>query len=386
VIRPAAVDACNGKATFGLEISAMSADQYLRYDPSVEHIRPEEAAAVEAIVASISRTSDRTFHKDKHGTRQQHAKGAGYLRGELIVYDDLPDHLRQGLFKQAGHFPIIVRLSTAFNRSDRVRSPRGFAIKVLGVTGAKALGDDDTTNQDLLLVNHPSYFADAMAYMRAQQKVEHTLFLPDLAYGPIGFLARVLVAASDRTGIPIPIVLKALGDAGSNILGETFHTEGALRFGDYIARLRLVPISASVRQLTGQPCHDADDAVLNSVVAFFKDNAAEYELFAQLCTDLERTPIEDASIDWPEDVAPPQALGKITLPRQTADSPARRVYSDEVLSFDPWRCLAAHQPLGSIMRLRRDAYRASRTRRQQQNQFKVKQRPGEPREIADLPD
>src|SRR3954468_12408774 len=271
VIRPAAVDACNGKATFGLEISAMSADQYLRYDPSVEQIRPEEAAAVEEIVASISRTSDRTFHKDKHGTRQQHAKGAGYLRGELIVYEDLPDHLRQGLFKQAGHFPIIVRLSTAFNRSDRVRSPRGFAIKVLGVTGAKALGDDDTTNQDLLLVNHPSYFADAMAYMRAQQKVEHTLFLPDLAYGPIGFLARVLVAASDRTGIPIPIVLKALGDAGSNILGETFHTEGALRFGDYIARLRLVPISASVRQLTGQPCHDADDAVLNSVVAFFKD-------------------------------------------------------------------------------------------------------------------
>ena len=212
------------------------------------------------------------------------------ISGRADAYDNLPDHLRQGLFKQAGHFPIIVRLSTAFNRSDRVRSPRGFAIKVLGVTGAKALGDDDSTNQDLLLVNHPSYFADAMAYMRAQHQVERTLFLPDLAYVPIGFLARVLVAASDRTGIPIPIVLKALGDAGSNILGETFHTEGALRFGDYIARLRLVPISASVRQLTGQPCHDADDAVLNSVVAFFKDNAAEYELFAQLCTDLKRTP------------------------------------------------------------------------------------------------
>ena len=100
----------------------------------------------------------------------------------------------------------------------------------------------------------------------------------------------------------------------------------------------------------------------------------------------ERTPIEDAWIDWPEDVAPPQALGKITFRAETADSPARRVYSDEVLSFDPWRCLAAHQPLGSIMRLRRDAYRASRTLRQQQNQGTVKQPPGEPREIADLPD
>jgi hypothetical protein len=38
------------------------------------------------------------------------------------------------------------------------------------------------------------------------------------------------------------------------------------------------------------------------------------------------------------------------------------------------------------MRLRRNAYSASRTLRQQQNQFKVKQRPGEPRQIADLPD
>lgn len=364
----------------------MAAGQYLRYDPSVEQIRPDEAEAVEAIVASISRTSARSFEHDGHGTRQQHAKGAGYLRGELTVYDNLPVHLRQGLFAQAGHYPIIVRLSTAFNRSDRVRSPRGFAIKVLGAQGPKALDDDGSTNQDLLLVNHPSYFADAMAYMHAQQKVERSLILPDIAYGPIGFVARVLVAASDRTGIPIPIVLKALGDAGSNILGETFHTEGALRFGDYIARLRLVPISASVRALTGQPCHDDDHAVLNSVVAFFQNNAAEYELFAQLCTDLKHTPIEDASIDWPEDIAPPQALGRVTLPRQDAGSPARRAYADNILSFDPWRCLAAHQPLGSIMRLRRDAYRASRTLRQKQNEFAVKQSPGEPREIADLPD
>ncbi|MDE5445124.1 catalase [Bradyrhizobium sp. CSA207] len=364
----------------------MSAGQYLRYDPSVEQIRPEEAEAVEAIVASIARTSASTFHKDGHGTRQQHAKGVGYLRGELIVYDDLPNHLSQGLFKKASRYPIIVRLSTAFNRSDRVRSPRGFAIKVLGVTGPRALDDDTSTNQDLLLVNHKSYFADAMAYRDAQRNVERGLVLPDLVFESVGFVSRILVAASDRTGIPIPIVLKALGDAGSNILGETFHTEGALRFGDYIARLRIVPLSDSVRRLTSQPCHDGDDVVLKSVVAFFKENSAEYELCAQLCTDVKRTPIENASIDWPEDVAPPEALGKIVLPRQTADSPPRRAYADEVLSFDPWRCLAAHQPLGSIMRVRRDAYRASRTLRQQQNQNRAIRPPEEPQQIEDFPD
>ena len=48
--------------------------------------------------------------------------------------------------------------------------------------------------------------------------------------------------------------------------------------------------------------------------------------------------------------------------------------------------LAAHQPLGSIMRVRRDAYRASRTLRQQQNQNRANRPPEEPQQIADLPD
>ncbi|MGY3356926.1 hypothetical protein ACVWZK_003589 [Bradyrhizobium sp. GM0.4] len=59
----------------------MSADQYLRYDPSVEHILPEEAAAVEEIVASISRTSDRTFRKNKHGTRGSSTPRAPAISG-----------------------------------------------------------------------------------------------------------------------------------------------------------------------------------------------------------------------------------------------------------------------------------------------------------------
>ncbi|MEK9278043.1 catalase family protein [Bradyrhizobium sp. ISRA442] len=365
----------------------MSAAQYLRYDPSVEQVRPDEAEAVAAIVASIKRTSDFTSSKDGHRTRQQHAKGVGFLRGELIVYDDLPDHLRQGLFEKAGTYPIIVRLSTAFNKSDRVRSPRGFAIKVLGVSGPRALDDDHSTNQDILLVNHASYFADTKAYLDgAQRNFERSLILPDFLFRAGGFFSRIAVALADKTGIHIPMLLRALGDPGNNILGETFHTEGALRFGDHVARLRVVPMSESLRKLTGQPCHDGDDVVLKSVVSFFSDNSAEYELRAQLCTDLKRTPIEDASIDWPEDVSPPQALGKIALPRQAADSPARRLYANEVLSFDPWRCLAAHRPLGSIMRLRRDAYRMSRALRQQHNQGIAKQPPGEPQQIADLPD
>jgi hypothetical protein len=122
--------------------------------------------------------------------------------------------------------------------------------------------------------------------------------------------------------------------------------------------------------------------VLKSVVAYFSKNSAEYELRAQLCTDLKLTPIEDASIDWPEDISPQQPLARIALPPQAANSPARRAYSDDVLSFDPWRSIAEHRPLGSIMRLRKEAYAASSAFRDVKNNHSMK----EPRDISEFPD
>ncbi len=97
-------------------------------------------------------------------------------------------------------------------------------------------------------------------------------------------------------------------------------------------------------------------ALRNAVVAYFEENAAEYELRVQLCTDLERMPVEDASVEWPEDESPYRPVARITLPIQAAYSPARRVFADDVLSFSPAHGLAEHRPLGSIMRARLRAY------------------------------
>jgi hypothetical protein len=367
----------------------MPDDRYLRYEPSVEQPRPDEAQTIAAIVGSIQRTNKSSFDRHHRGIRQQHAKGQGYLRGELKIHDNLPAHLRQGMFASPGTHPIIVRLSTAFGdiRSDRIRVPRGMAIKVLGVSGRKALPGDTSTNQDFLLVNHKSYFADAAAYLSAQRSFEWEPRTPDFALRFLGFVGRGFVNFSSRTGVRIPMVLKALGEAGNNILGETFYSEAAIRFGDYVARLSAAPISEPLIRLSGQPCHDDDGAVLKSVVAYFNKNSAEYELRAQLCTDLKRTPIEDASIDWPEDISPQLPLARITLPPQAADSPARRAYSDDVLSFDPWRCLAEHRPLGSIMRLRKEAYAASSAFRNEKNKNEKKEPVmKEPRDISEFPD
>src|SRR5262249_36410571 len=125
-----------------------------------------------------------------------------------------------------------------------------------------------------------------------------------------------------------------------------------------------------------------DNAIRDFVVAFFRDKAAEYELRVQLCTDLEHMPIEDASIAWLEALSPPQTVARISIPRQDADNPARRAYADDVLSFNPWRCLDAHRPLGSIMRLRKEAYRLSSTFRHEKNGKPMI----EPKDISEYPD
>lgn len=78
-------------------------------------------------------------------------------------------------------------------------------------------------------------------------------------------------------------------------------------------------------------------------------------------------PIEDASADWPQDESPYQAVAKLSISPQEAYSPERRVFADDVLSFNPWHCIEEHRPLGSIMRARIKAYEASTKFRHEMN-------------------
>jgi len=70
-------------------------------------------------------------------------------------------------------------------------------------------------------------------------------------------------------------------------------------------------------------------------------------------------PIEDSSVDWQPDKSLYVAVARVTVKQQEAWSEAKSRAFDDGLSFSPWHGLAAHRPLGSIIRLRKPAYRAS---------------------------
>ena len=166
--------------------------------------------------------------------------------------------------------------------------------------------------------------------------------------------------------------------------GETYYTAAPLRFGDYLGKMQLAPVSPSLTALRGKHVDHPHswNSVKDSIVGFFQKETAVWEIRFQLCTDLTKMPVEDASVEWDQHLSPFLTVARITAQPQNVYSDARRVWVDEHLSFNPWHSLASHRPLGSIMRARFQSYQASsHFRRTAEGRPMV-----EPRSIEELPD
>jgi hypothetical protein len=357
---------------------------FVRYRDDLEQPRPDEPEVIAKIVAALHKNNERAYKKFKHGLRDAHAKSHAILRGELTVYPDLPPSLAQGLFAEPRTYPVIARLSTTSGvlRSDKVRGVRGLAIKVLGVQGPRARDGDDATTQDFIMVTHREFlFADAHEYL--VKGMPMATLLARLSDGVLG-VGSDLLAGLKRIGVPIPPNVAVFVAENRPILGEKFYSSAPIRYGDYVAKFQYAPLSDEVKALENQrlPRNPSQDAHRDLIIDFLADHAAEYELSVQLCTDPKTMPIEDATVPWPEEASPHRPVAKIVFPQQNPNSPQRRAFGDDVLSFNSWRGLAAHRPLGSINRLKKDVYDASSKYRHEVNRAPSL----EPTEIAQLPD
>jgi hypothetical protein len=363
---------------------------YIRYSDSIEVKQPDEQEIIQKIVDSMARVNRLMYEKYRHAIRDAHAKSHGILKGELQVYDNLPEHLAQGLFAVPKTYPVIVRFSTAQGAivPDKMSAFRGMAVKIIGVEGGKFLPElSDALTQDFLMVNYPIIPTGTIKeYLKLQENLEKQADSGELfqeiaqkaAVGVQNVLAAVGLA-DDTNPLSAP---------GPHILGDTYFSMAALRFGDYVAKVNVKPLSENVKELSGKKIDkeiiDNDqNAFLTKIIAdFFQSNTAEFEMSAQLCTDLEIMPVEDGSVQWPEDISPYQPVAKITFHPQNTFSAERRVYADDVLSFNPFHCLPEHRPLGNIMRVRKLAYEISTNFRHHMNaQARI-----EPTSIDELPD
>ena len=73
-------------------------------------------------------------------------------------------------------------------------------------------------------------------------------------------------------------------------------------------------------------------------------------------------------------------MATLALPRQETHSADRQRYFDDVMSFRPAHALAAHSPLGSVMRARLQVYQALSTYRHRANNASMEE-PASPARI-----
>lgn len=287
--------------------------------------------------------------------RALHAKGNVGVRGELTVMADLPEHARFGLFATPATYPAYVRFSNGAGarQADHKPDVRGVAVKVVGAPGAKIIpGLEDKKTQDFLMIRSP-----ATPFRDADEFVGFVLAASSPARLP-GFALRLGLG---RTVSIIRQIQKSFGESLHTLASTRFYSALPVKLGPYAIHYGIFP-SARPEPL---PARFDANHLGDELAAHLQRAAVTYDLRVQFYVDDKRTPIEDASVEWSEEVAPFLTVARLTLSKQDVSSPRGRAIAERIegYSFDPWHATEDMRPLGNMMRARNHAYRLSTQQR-----------------------
>jgi hypothetical protein len=364
--------------------------QPVRYSPTVEKPKVDEAKTKTELAQTFKGMISKTHEDLGHAQRGVHAKSHGLLVAELTVVEDLPPELAQGIFKKPGTFPAIVRLSAipADPLRDSVSLPRGFAVKVIGVTGKRLPGSQGQVTQDFLLANGPAFAAPTAKKFHGTLKLlARTTDRLEWAKAALSAVLRPLEMLIEAVGGESATIKMLGGYPKTHPLGERYFTQAAFRFGDFMAKLDVVPASENFKALTGKKIdfRGRHDALRDEVRNILRRQGGTWMLRAQLCRSLKANPIEDASKAWPEKGNPYLAVAMIKVQPQDSWSKERARKLEDELSFSPWHGIVAHQPIGNVNRARKLVYDEASKLRAKLNHCPIHEPKHAPRADAQKP-
>jgi catalase len=343
----------------------------MRFDERVEQLAEDEADTISSLNESFDEILTTTRADYGHGVRAVHAKSHAVLEGTFTVSDRLPIELAQGLFANGGTHQAIVRISTNAGDilDDSVALPRGLALKVFDVPGARLPGAEGSS-QDFVMVNGPVFMVPTAKKFAGNLKMlAKTTDKAEGAKVALSKVLQVINGALTSVGAPSSKLASMGGAPQVHPLGETYFSVTPFRYGDYIAKFRLRPLSPALTALTGQKIDTSNQA--NAIREAMRESMAaidgEWAFEVQLCRDLTQQPVEDPTVEWKEDEAPFQQVAMLRLPAQDSFDHERVSRVDDQMRFSVWTGLAAHRPLGGINRARRETYRHSADVRSQAN-------------------
>ena len=343
---------------------------YLRYSDDIETIEQNEQDSIDGIIQGMTQQTETVEKREGHAVRASHAKSSACVIGEMTIHGDLPPELAQGLFAEPGTHPVAIRFAQGPGETlgDRVSTHRGMAIKIFGVPGEKLAGHDADT-QDFVFATGTTFpSGTAAGFLSDAKKIGMATPLPEGFKSAVSSLARNMNRVLHAFGTD-SAKADFFGHPYGHPLADAYFSQCPIRYGDHVAKLGAVPVSAEQAALTDWRLdpQDDEDGFRHAAVDYFGAHEAVFELRVQLWTDAETQPIEDTSVDWPTAESPYRAVATIRIPRQDAYGPARVRCFDEVMTFRPAHSLAAHRPLGSVMRARLQVYRALSDFRHREN-------------------
>lgn len=367
---------------------------FVKYSPEIEVADPDFDKNLATILdgaKSYVKGSAKTNEGGK-AVRDAHAKGYGLVRAEFEILPDLPAAYAQGIYATPGKHEAVIRFSNGSPHTGAdmgLGSATGLALKVFNIPGKTLLEDEpDTETFDYANINAPIFFCNT---------VEHYLFVQGLFIGAPEYVAqgkpgihrflrefvtgKGTLAEDEWAWDELLAFLRVAGGAPVNLLQSTYWTMGAVRHGDYVAKVLFRPTEKSIAGLRRRSLDltSAAEVFRPALVESLQEASFEFEVQVQLSVDLNKMPVEDVTVEWSEAISPPVTVARLLIPRQdiSGDDNLQRM---DPLSFTPWRTREAHRPLGNIQRTRKEVYRQVSILRHGLNHQERK----EPRSLADI--
>jgi len=372
---------------------------FVRYGPEVEQPEPDFERSLQAVLDDMKQHMRGSLKTEGVGlvVRNAHAKGYGLARGEVEILSGIPNEYAQGIYAKPGRHEAMVRFSNGTNHvgDDRFLGPiTGIGLKLFGIEGRTLLEDEpDSHTFDYALINHPVFFVNTLKHYIFIQSLFANLGLPPPAMTPEekeAALHRILYNFVTGKGTLPPeewaweelgAFLQLAQHKPINLLLSTYWTMGAVRHGDYVAKVRVAPVQSFADRVVQREIDfdSAGQVFRPALVAELRERPYEFDIQVQLSTDLVRMPVEQTTVVWPESLSPYVTVAKLRLPQQDIGGEDNFEKMDKT-SMAPWRVTEEHRPLGSIMRSRLEVYRESSKLRHEANN----QERREPKNLAEV--
>ncbi len=310
-----------------------------------ERLQPGEEEHLDAIVTQFTAQMQRLWNPG-HVERGGNTKTHGIVRAELVVRDDLPGHMRHGIFAEPRTYRAWVRFSGPGPYVTRDIDDVGFmsmSVKLMGVPGPKLL-DDERETQDLLAVSTPTFVTPDT---RANARLQHWSYRN----------ASVFYFVDPRDPHILDSVMQLLWTKTqtSPLEGDYFSCVPYLLGEGQAMQYSFATRRKERTRVPRLPLRPPDDYLREAMAATLAEEDVEFDVLLQLQTDPHRMPIENNAVLWPTKLSPRVPAAVLRIPRQVFDSPEQLAFA-RVLSFNPWHSVPEHRPLGNQSRARKRMY------------------------------